>query len=200
MVRDVLSWPPLTAVATTLLGACHSGRILVVLKPDPSPCAAMTRLRLLPVLATAVLLLAGCDPPTTTISPEPQPLLEAPTQVRVDGYDLTLETSLSRDFKPLSPPDGRPLIAVLWIKTADGRPFPAGVTADRVSVVYGDEVWTAPARQEHESWRAGVLEAIARDGPKWGPDVTVDVVVRLRGPGGTEFLLRAPDQRIGRTD
>jgi hypothetical protein len=158
----------------------------------------MLRLHLLPTIAAAVLL-SGCDEPTT-ISTQPGAFENVPTQVRVDGHDLTLEAHLWRDFQPISPPDGKPLIAVLWIKTADGRPFPAGVVADRVSVVYGDLVWTAPARQENESWHPSVLEAIARDGPKWGPEVTVDVVVRLRGPGGGEFLLRAPDQRIGRTD
>jgi hypothetical protein len=166
---------------------------------DPSPDAAMPRRHLLPAVATAIMLLSGCDPPTT-ISPEPQPLLDAPTQVRVDGHDLTLEAYLWRDFQPISPPDGKPLVAVLRVKTADGRPFPAGVTADQVSVVYGDQVWTAPAHQEQPSSHPAVLAVVARDGPRWGPEVTVDVVVRLRGPGGSEFLLRAPDQRIHRTD
>jgi hypothetical protein len=183
-----------------LAAACHSPRTAVVLKPDPNPDAAMPRLHLLPTLTAAVLLLAGCDPPMTTLSPEPQPLLDAPTQVHVDGHDLTLEAHLWRDFKPISPPDGKPLVAVLRVKTADGRAFPAGVTADQVSVVFGDEVWTAPARQEHPSWHPGVLEVVARDGPRWGPGVTVDVVVRLRGSGGSEFRLGAPDQLIGRTD
>lgn len=151
------------------------------------------------VAVTACALLAACDQPTT-INLQPGAFENVPTQVRVDGYDLTLEAHLWRDFQPISPPDGRPLVATLWVKTADGRAFPAGVTADRVSVVYGDLVWTAPARQENASWNPSVHEAIARDGPKWGPHVTVDVVVRLRGPGGSEFLIRAPDQRIGRTD
>lgn len=161
----------------------------------------MPRLHLLPAFATAVLLLAGCgDPSTTTISPEPQPLLDAPTQVHLDGHDLTLEAYLWRDFQSISPPDGKPLVAVLRVKTADGRPFPASVTADQVSVVYGDQVWTAPAHQEQPSSQPAVLEVVARNGPRWGPDVTVDVVVRLRGPGGSEFLLRAANQPIHRTD
>ena len=160
----------------------------------------MPRLHLLPALAAAVLLLAGCDEPTTTISTQPRAFANVPATVQVDGHELTLEVSLWRDFQPISPPDGRPLVAILWVKTTDGRPFPAGVTADQVSVVFGDQVWTAPARKEQPSNQPSVLEVVARDGPRWGPNVTVDVVVRLRGPGGSDHLLRAPDQLIGRTD
>jgi hypothetical protein len=39
-------------------------------------------------------------------------------------------------------------------------------------------------------------EVIVRDGPKWGPDVMVDVIVRLRDSAGTESLFRAPKQLI----
>lgn len=159
----------------------------------------MPRLRLLTALATASLLLAGCDQ-ATTISPQPSLLKDVPTQVRVDGYDLVLDAYVGRDFMPISPPDGKPMVAVLRIRTADGRPFPTGVTADRVSVVNGDQVWTAAARKEHDSQQANTLEVVARDGPKWEPGTLVDVVVYLHDASGREHLLRAPDQRIQRSD
>ena len=157
----------------------------------------MTRFRLLPLAACA--LLAACDPPTT-ISTLPTEFATIPTVVQVAGHELALEAHLWRDFQPVAPPDGQPLVAVLYVKTTDGGPFPAGVTADQVTVVYGEERWTAAARQENAGWRQDILEAVARNGPRWGPHVNVDVVVRLRGPGDQVHLLRAPNQRIGRTD
>jgi hypothetical protein len=39
---------------------------------------------------------------------------------------------------------------------------------------------------------------VAREGPKWGPSVTVDVVVRLTD-GRRAWLLRAADQPIAGT-
>ena len=159
----------------------------------------MPRLRHIPNFALALLLLAGCDQPTT-ISTQASFLRDAPTQVRVDGYNLVMDVYLGRDFMPVSPPDGKPLVAVLRIKTADGRPFPAGVNAEHVSVVYGDQVWTAPTRQEHPSQQQGTLEVVARDGPKWEPGATVDVVVYLRDASGRGYRLRAPDQVIQRSD
>src|SRR5438552_2287407 len=44
------------------------------------------------------------------------------------------------------------------------------------------------------------FEVVARDGPKWGPGIAVDVVVRLRDGAGHEVLLQARAQWINRTD
>lgn len=159
----------------------------------------MTRLRALLSVATACVLLAGCES-TTTISPQPLRPTNPPTQVRVDGHELVLETWLWRDFMPIAPPDGQPLVAALRIKTTDGRPFPAGVTADQVTVEYGDVAWTATAQVERPSSQASVLEVIARDGPRWGPHVNVNVMVRLRDRDGREHWLGAVNQPIHRTD
>lgn len=159
----------------------------------------MPRLRFLPTLATTLLVLAGCDTPTA-ITPQRNQLENAPTQVRVAGHDLVLGAYVGRDFMPIAPPDGHPMVAVLRIRTVDGRPFPAGVTADKVSVLYGGDVWTAAARQEPASQRPGTLEVVARDGPRWPPGATVDVVVYLRDAAGGEHLLRAANQRIERSD
>jgi len=47
---------------------------------------------------------------------------------------------------------------------------------------------------------AAAFAVVARNGPKWGPGVEVDVVVRLRDAAGHGVLLQAPGQLIGRTD
>ncbi|HEX6371331.1 MAG TPA: hypothetical protein VF006_20600 [Longimicrobium sp.] len=158
----------------------------------------MPGLRILPKLVIP-LLLAACDQPTT-ISTLPSHLREAPTQVQVEEHSLIMETYVGRDFMPISPPDGKPMVAVLRIRTVDGQPFPSGVTAERVSVVQGDQVWTAPTIKEHDSQEPHTLEVIAREGPKWQPGTKVDVVVYLRDSAGREHLLRAPDQTIQRSD
>jgi hypothetical protein len=158
----------------------------------------MPRLRLVPLLATAALLLAGCES-TSTISTQPD-LLQAPTRIQVDGRELTLDTYLYRDFMPASPPDGKPLIAGLKVRTVDGSPLPAGIRGESVSVLYQGEMWTAPARMEHASQVPSVLELVARDGPRWGPGGSVDVMLQLRDGAGQAYRLRAADQPIHRTD
>jgi hypothetical protein len=155
--------------------------------------------RALLALISACLLSSACGP-EAVLSPSRDLLAAAPTRIQVDGRALILETELWRDFEPIAPPGGRPLAAVLRVATTDGVPMPAGITVDRATVVYQDQVWTGRVRPEDFHERAGLVEAVVREGPKWGPDVNVDVVVRLRGAGGEEYLLRAVDQPIRRVD
>ena len=143
-------------------------------------------------------LVAGCGEGPVAPSPMTE-LVNAPVQVRVAGVDLTLETYLYRDFAPITPPNGQPMIAVARVKAAEGEELPAGLEAEVLHVLYGEEVWAAAPLEEHPSTGPGVLEVVARNGPQWGPGVTVDVVLRLRH-AGTTLLLKAPAQQIHRTD
>ena len=147
------------------------------------------------------LALFGCTQKPTAPDPVTNPDLSgAPSSIVVGGKTLTLTTSLWRDFMPISPPDGKPLVAVLEVRAADGSAVPADVRADMVWVVFGTETWSkAPTDERPRSETAPVYEFVARDGPKWGPGVEVDVVVRLRTAGGTTYLLSARKRPIGRT-
>ena len=127
------------------------------------------------------------------------------TSAKLAGFTYRLDTYLWRDFMP--GPDasanGRPLIALARVTVNDDTAaFPAAVTVDRMWVVNGDDVWESLPREEQPRGSAKVetIEVVSRDGPRWGPGITVDVVVRLRGPGGTTTLLRAAAQPINRTD
>ena len=133
------------------------------------------------------------------VAPSVSELANAPVQVRVAGVDLTLETYLYRDFAPITPPNGQPMIAAVRVKAADGEALPEGLRAERLHVVFGADVWTPEPVEEWPSTDPGVMELVARNGPKWGPGVTVDVVLRLRHAGST-LLLKAPAQQIHRTD
>jgi hypothetical protein len=163
----------------------------------------MATVQRIPIAVTTVLILvvAGCggSSPTSPSDVTRSQLAAAPTRIVADGKTLTMTTSLWRDFMPISPPDGRPLVAVLTIATDDGSPVPATVTADTSWVLHSSAVWTAAVEQRPRAETAPAYEVIARNGPKWGPDVSVDVVVRLIDSGGRAFLLRAPSQTIGAT-
>ncbi len=108
-----------------------------------------------------------------------------------------------RDFQPISPSDGKPLIAIFWVYSADSTALPAGLMADAAWVVSGESVWDTyftdeePPPSEQQPYQ---LHEIAREGPKWGPGIEVDAVVRLRDGNGEVYLVRAPSQYISRTD
>jgi len=153
--------------------------------------------RLLPG-CIAILVLSACGGSSPTApAPLPSDLAAAPTRVVLAAKSLTLDASLWRDFMPISPPDGKPLVAVLQVRTEDGSEVPATVRAEMVWVLNGTDSWLSVPREERSrSETAPVYEFVARDGPKWGPGITVDVVVRLGDAGGSESLLRVANRPI----
>lgn len=148
------------------------------------------------VLATVCLFVLACGSGPTGPSVPLKQLEGAPETVTIEGRDFTLETFLWRDFFPVCPPDGRPLIAVAYVVASGEEKFPTWLDADRLWVVNGEEVWEAVPVEEKCRCPANQLIRFARGGPKWKPNIYVDVIVRLVNPKGNSYLLRAADQRI----
>jgi hypothetical protein len=114
---------------------------------------------------------------------------------------MVLSTTLWRDFMPISPPDGKPLIAVAYITATDTARFPSTVSADAIWIINGQQVWASwLALEPFPPVQPNRIERVARNGPKWGPNIYVDVVVRLLDGQGNTALVRAPHQWISRTD
>src|ERR1043165_8564148 len=152
--------------------------------------------------AIATVSQLGCSA-ADSIAPLPlDELRAAPSVVRVEGKDLVLSPHLYRDFQPVSPPDGRPLIAGLRILTADSSAVPTSITVDAAWIVYSDQVWAASTADEvrFDYPPRPFYEVFARNGPKWGPDVRVDVIVRVRDSHNASLLLRAANQLIIRPE
>jgi hypothetical protein len=156
------------------------------------------------LIVVASGLIAGCSLFGGDDGPAEIPIEElraAPTSLEVDGKTVALRTYMWRDFMPISPADGNPLIAIFWIYVPDESPLPDGLSADAAWVLNGDSVWdTFFEDEERPDLKPNELERIARDGPLWDPYIAVDAVVRVVAADGSTHLLRAPDQRIERTE
>lgn len=140
-------------------------------------------------------------------------LRNAPAMVVVDNRSLHLSTYPWRDFMPGAwGPDGSPLMVVVKVAGADKQPLPSGVRMDRVWVLYGEQSWEvsdlrgrkAGQDRDTDSWincsDSSVCEITVRGGPKWGPGVYVDVVVRLTDSKGQHYFVQAPNQYVIRSD
>jgi hypothetical protein len=128
-------------------------------------------------------------------------LLSAPEESKVQGRMYVLETYMWRDFMPISPPDGKPLIAIIRVCTKDSTRLPAELEIDRLWVIKGKDVWETRFSGQATRPNPFTLERVAREGPKWGPNVKVDVVVGLvHEAEDMIYLLKASDQPIFRTD
>ncbi len=128
-------------------------------------------------------------------------------KISVDTLQLgqqrfVLKTEIWRDFMPISPPDGRPLTASIYIETVDSSAISFNLDSDRVYIVNGKDVWASSYAEElpddYPSRQPFRLVKVVRNGPKWGPDIFVDVIVRILANDNIYFL-RAKNQYIWET-
>ncbi len=145
-------------------------------------------------------LFAACGDGVNPLAPVPRDVLRAPERATVGDVTVRLETYLYRDFAPSSPPDGKPLIAGLRVSSVNGGALPSWLGADSVWVLNSAAVWVAKVVQEQPRSDPSYVDVVAREGPKWGPGIEVDVVVQLHDAGGNRVFLRARAQSIHRTD
>lgn len=160
----------------------------------------MSRLRLfqLAILTiSALVIVPACDedvsaPDSNTPTMTLAQLASAPETLDLPEQDYHLETELWRDFMPFSPPDGRPLAAV--VRLVSTEPIPGGVKLVYLWVVNGDQVW-ATRFVEEPVVSGNTITGFANGGPKWGPGISVNVVVGVKF--GRELrLVRAAEQPI----
>ncbi len=129
-------------------------------------------------------------------------LINAPEKIEIDGRGYSLEAALWRDFMPVTPPEGSPLMAAVKIIASDTLEFPAELNANHLWVIKGtQEIWETEFTGENKGGEKNVLEKSASNGPKWEIGIEVDVVTRLVNVRtGKNYLLRASKQKITRTD
>ncbi len=149
--------------------------------------------------------LIGCSQNPVSAPPDipADQLLASPDTITVNGRQLYLTTYMWRDFQPISPPDGKPLIAICYVTATDTTQLPGSISADAVWIVYSNQVWKSWFTNEtppSDELRPNRIVKYARNGPKWGPRIYVDVIVRVTVGNGNSQLLRASNQWIGRTD
>ena len=142
------------------------------------------------IILVVCFLMVGCFKQT-----EVDTLLSAPEKIEINGRKYILETYLWRDFQPICPSDGEPLCGIIWVVAVDSQPFPDSVYANCVWVINGHDVWeTSPTELVIYNNK---FEGCLHSGPKWGPNIYVDVVVRIIDSArNQEYLLRASNQYI----
>lgn len=153
-------------------------------------------------LLLVVGLLMACDNSSSN-APMPdrslQSLRAAATQVSVGSTMMTAQVEAWRSYQPIKGDEGDPMIAVIRLSTASSGGVPGDLGVETVYLMRGDEVVTADAREEQPRGpNATSIEFVVRDGPRWTPGDSMDVVVGLTHRGGKTALLRAPRVALAR--
>ena len=120
--------------------------------------------------------------------------------IEVEGRGIVLEPYLVRDFMPgVSPADGSPLAVYVKLTASDSLPLPQGLLVDHAWVVKGLATWRTDMLKDESSPEPWSAEFRGFGGPKWGPNIRVDVAVRIILPNGDGTRVRVPRCLINRS-
>ena len=127
-----------------------------------------------------------------------QELRTSPENISIGNNTLILTTYLWRDFMPIAEENGSKMICVNKLTEVDSIPILSTIKLKKQFVIKGDEIWTADYSETSNSVDF-ILEGVVRDGPKWGPNIEVDVVCEFENSGATHRIL-AKSQLINKTE
>ena len=119
----------------------------------------------------------------------------------IESMKLVLDAYLWRDFMPVSPPNGKSLLAVNWLISVDSTDILGRIDLIEQYVIYGDSIWISEYENEIHGTPAYKIEKISRNGPKWGPNLYVDIISKIHDSNSNkDFFLKLEDVYISRTD
>lgn len=161
------------------------------------------------LLSVCVLLVAGCSNSGIT-GLDVDTFDAVPTRIEFDGVSYYLSPFIWRDFSlVVGQSGGSDLFAAAVVYPVDEPEVPLicepevpGNSCRRhISVVESHvknretgEIWSTrklESKGVYYGLESDGLEYIARGGPRWGPGILVDLVVKVRSLDGESALLRA---------
>ena len=151
-----------------------------------------------------VVALSSCDKEdtednnTNTDSKFAAELRSSPETILIGSSYLILKTYVWRDFMPIAEEDGSKLFCTSKLTDVDQLSIPTSINLNKLYVIKGDEIWKANYSETNRNVNY-ILEGLAKDGPKWGPDIEVDVVCEFEN-SGTVYRILAKSQWINKTE
>jgi hypothetical protein len=124
-------------------------------------------------------------------------LKSSPENIVIGNNTLVLATYLWRDFMPIAEENGSPMICINFLTEKDSLTITHSIDLKKQYVVNGNEVWTADYSEVKKS-SDFIIEGLVREGPKWGPNINVDVICEFETSGSTYRVL-AKSQEINKT-
>ena len=125
-------------------------------------------------------------------------LKSLPENIRIGSNTFLLTSYLWRDFMPPAEENGSPLTCVNSLIEKDSLSITTTIELKKQYIVKGNDIWTADY-SEIRNPENFIIEGVVREGPKWGPNISVDVICEFVSAGNTYRIL-AKSQEIYKTE
>ncbi len=122
--------------------------------------------------------------------------------LKIESNSFVLDAYLWRDFMPISPSDGKPMISINWLRNIDSTEISSNIDLIKQFVIYNDSIWISEYENESRPIQPEFkIEKVSREGPKWGPKIYVDVISKVHdSKTNNDFFIRIENVYVGRTD
>ena len=96
----------------------------------------------------------------------------------IGSNSFVLEAYIWRDFQPMCPENGRPMISINRLISTNSVKIPDNISMIKQYVIYKNKVWEANYDNETQTTdlTGYEIERMSSDGPLWGPEIYVDVI------------------------
>ena len=120
----------------------------------------------------------------------------------IGSNSFVLDAYLWRDFQPVSPPNGQPMISINWLIDINSVRVPDNIRLVKQYVIYQDFIWVSDYESEMRPDQPGYkIEEISRNGPEWGPKIYVDVISQVTDYNTNNvYYIKLKNVYIERTD
>ena len=120
----------------------------------------------------------------------------------IESDKYVLDAYLWRDFMPISPSDGKPMISINWLRKIDSTKIGENIDLIKQYVIYNDSIWISDYENEDLTEQPEYkVKKVSRVGPKWGPKIYVDVISEVRDYNTiNEYYIRTKNVYVARTD
>jgi hypothetical protein len=120
-----------------------------------------------------------------------------PTTLNINGSVLTLDAYVWRDFQPPTDSNGDPMRSTVTLNLISGPEILNSIHLVRQYVIQENDVWAADLYDL--SINSSSYSGTSSNGPKWGPDILVDIVLEFTYDGKTYKIL-VPDINIEKVE
>lgn len=125
-------------------------------------------------------------------------LRSSPETITIGNNNLMLTTLLWRDFMPAAEENGSKMICINILTEVNKNSILSSITLKKQYVIKDNIIWTANYSEIRNNNDYNV-EGVVRNGPKWGPNIEVDVVCEFDYAGTTQRIM-AKSQFIQKTE
>lgn len=158
------------------------------------------------LIFTALILLSGCEIDDTSIRIDSELISGLNSKsydtLIIDSNRFVLDAYLWRDFMPISPPGGKPMISINWLIDIDSTEIPDNIDLIEQYVIYNDSIWICTYEDEPRPAQPDyMIEKICREGPKWDTGIYVDVISKVHDySSDRDYYIRIKSVYVERTE